>query len=88
MSEDKKIKHCVGAIIYTLEGKILLITSKKWNNGNVWLVPGGQMEAGETEEETLRREIREELNLELNTITKCGVCSVGFGSSRRRPISD
>lgn len=68
------IKHCVGPIIYTLDGKIFLMTSKKWGNGTLWIVPGGAIKkdkkgnSTETEEEALRREIREELRIELDHV--------------------
>lgn len=64
-----KIKKCVGPIIYNEEGKIFLMKSPKWNS---WIVPGGEIKEGETEEEALRREIREELGIELDEIRKVG----------------
>lgn len=64
-----KIKKCVGAIIYNKEGKIFLMKSPKWNS---WIVPGGEIKEDETEEEALRREIREELGIELDEIHRVG----------------
>jgi 8-oxo-dGTP pyrophosphatase MutT (NUDIX family) len=63
-------KHCAGAIIYDEAGRIFLMTSKKWSDGNVYLIPGGMIEEGETQEAALRREIREELGIELEDIVK------------------
>jgi len=64
-----KIKKCVGVVIYNDEGKIFLMASPKWKK---WLVPGGKIEEGETEEEALIREIKEEMNIELEEIFKFG----------------
>jgi 8-oxo-dGTP pyrophosphatase MutT (NUDIX family) len=63
------IKHCVGAVIYNSEGKIFLMTSPKWNG---YIVPGGKIEEGETEEQALIREIMEELNIKITDIKKVG----------------
>lgn len=64
-----KTKICVGPILYNNENKIFLMESPKWSK---WLVPGGKIEEGETEEEALRREIREELQIEITDIIKVG----------------
>ncbi len=84
MTEDKKIKRCVGPIIYNLEGKIFLMKSPKWRQGKdgkfgeVWTVPGGEIEKDdtgteiETPEQALKREIKEELGIELSHIEYIG----------------
>jgi len=57
----------VGALLYNKEGKIFLMTSPKWN---AYVVPGGHVEESESEKEALRREIREELGIEISNIEK------------------
>jgi len=64
-----KTKICVGPILYNDENKIFLMESPKWN---AWVIPGGKIEEGETEEEALRREIKEELGIEITDIVKVG----------------
>jgi ADP-ribose pyrophosphatase YjhB (NUDIX family) len=49
------------------DGKILLIQHREHASGRAyWLLPGGGMEDGETEEETVMREVREETHLEVH----------------------
>ncbi len=50
-------------IIYDKEKGILL--EKRTDNG-MWCVPGGALELGETLEEALRREVKEETSLEIS----------------------
>ena len=64
-----KTKRCVGAVIYNDEMKIFLMTSPKWN---CWVIPGGRIEDGESEEEALHREIKEELNINITNLVKVG----------------
>ncbi|MBU2053174.1 MAG: NUDIX domain-containing protein [Nanoarchaeota archaeon] len=64
-----KIKKCVGAIIHNNEGRIFLMTSPKWKG---WIIPGGEIESDETEEQSLKREILEELGIEIEDITRVG----------------
>ena len=57
----------VGGLIVAADGKILLVRSKKWSN--LYSVPGGKVEGGETLEAAFRREILEETGLKLGQVT-------------------
>ena len=53
-----------GAII--LNGQILLIKHSQYKDGvEYWILPGGGREEGETEEECVKREMKEETNLDV-----------------------
>lgn len=54
---------CVGAIIKDPEGRLLLIKRGHEPGKGLWSVPGGRIEAGETDAEALVREVREETGL-------------------------
>ena len=56
----------VGALIHDGSGNFLMIRTHKW--GNRWGIPGGKIERGETAEDALLREIREETNLEVDQV--------------------
>jgi nucleoside triphosphatase len=53
----------VGALIFNAEGKLFLMSSHKWKCK--WVVPGGHIELGERMEDALRREVKEETNLDI-----------------------
>jgi 8-oxo-dGTP diphosphatase len=53
-----------GAIVTDQEGRILLL-KHVFRVGSGWGIPGGFMEGGEQPEEAVRRELREEVGLEL-----------------------
>jgi nucleoside triphosphatase len=55
-----------GALILNDEDEIFLMKSPKWNGQ--WLVPGGKVEKGDTMQETVRKEVREETGLELDDL--------------------
>jgi 8-oxo-dGTP diphosphatase len=52
----------VGALIHS-EGKVLLIKRKFEPNKSKWSLPGGALETGESLEDGCKREVREELGL-------------------------
>ena len=56
----------VGALIVNGKGEILLVRSYKW--GTKYTVPGGHIELGERSETAVKREIREEVGLEVEPV--------------------
>lgn len=90
----KEIK--VVAAIIQKENKILATKRGYGEFINMWEFPGGKIEPGETKEEALIREIKEELNIEINVdkfaidieyqypnfylFMSCFMCSIKEGS--------
>ncbi|HIR62168.1 MAG TPA: (deoxy)nucleoside triphosphate pyrophosphohydrolase [Candidatus Coprenecus avistercoris] len=63
--ENKRRIEVVAAVIH--DGGRILATQRGYGEfKDKWEFPGGKMEAGESREEALRREIREELDTEIN----------------------
>jgi len=60
----------VAALVTNNEGKILLVNSP-WRG---WEYPGGLIEPGETFQEALHREIREEAGVEVEITGFVGIC--------------
>jgi nucleoside triphosphatase len=56
----------VGALIVNGEGKILLTKSHKWFDK--YTLPGGHIEVGETMEEAVKREVKEEVGLDVEVV--------------------
>ena len=56
-----------GAVIQNEEGKVLLL-KHTFRSGSGWGLPGGFLEGGEQPVEGLRRELREEIGLELERV--------------------
>lgn len=77
--ESKKLKPGkdfigvgVGAVILR-DSKILLLLRKKAPESGCWTIPGGKVEFGETVEEAILREVKEEINAEGKIIAPLGV---------------
>lgn len=66
--EEKREKSC-GALVHRRGEKGLEILLIQHKNGGHWAFPKGHVEKKETEEETARREIREETGLKVDLDT-------------------
>ncbi|MCL4353916.1 NUDIX domain-containing protein [Patescibacteria group bacterium] len=66
----------VGAAIFNPEGKLLLTLrgQKARNEKGKWELPGGGVNIKETFEQALRREIKEELDIEIKILELLGIC--------------
>jgi len=61
----------VGAVIEDEAGRILLVKHRPERGGfwqGKWICPGGKLELGETIEEGIKREVREETQLEIDLV--------------------
>ena len=58
-----RVVACVGAVIKDDAGRLLLIKRGHDPGKGLWSLPGGRVEAGESDEEAVVREVREETGL-------------------------
>lgn len=70
-----RINKRVGAVIYKAN-KVLLVHRFK-NEGEYWVLPGGGVEEGESLDQALQREVREETGLDLIESELLGVSNDG-----------
>jgi phosphoglycolate phosphatase-like HAD superfamily hydrolase/ADP-ribose pyrophosphatase YjhB (NUDIX family) len=56
----------VGALVFNDCGEALMVRTQKWSG--LWGIPGGKIKFGETSPEALRREIKEETDLDIAEI--------------------
>lgn len=67
MSAEKPEAGC-GAAICDAEGRLLLIQRLRQPEAGAWGLPGGKIDFGEPAKETARREIAEELGIEIEIL--------------------
>lgn len=66
----------VGAAIFDKDGKLFIAKrgKKARNERDKWEIPGGSVEFGETFEQAIKREIKEELDIEIEVLELLGIC--------------
>ena len=60
-----------GAVIFDRDGRVLLARQSYGHRG--WELPGGGRQPRESLEQAVRRELREEIGVELTSVKLCGV---------------
>ncbi|MCA9328613.1 NUDIX hydrolase [Candidatus Saccharibacteria bacterium] len=60
-------RDIVGAFIFSSDGKMLLGKSSRKTYEGTWIIPGGGVDNGETKLQALKRELLEELDLDIST---------------------
>jgi 8-oxo-dGTP pyrophosphatase MutT (NUDIX family) len=64
MTSHRLQRYAVRAVVLTPEREVLLMRTRPMTRPPYWLTPGGGVEPGESDEQALRRELREELGLD------------------------
>jgi 8-oxo-dGTP diphosphatase len=72
-SVEAGLTWAVGAVVTDDAGRVLLV-----REDDQWLAPGGKVESGETHQEAVRREVREETGVEVAVGDIVAVTEVGF----------
>ena len=65
-SEQTYPEAIVGALVVNAEGNLLLVKSHKWRD--LYGLPGGHVELGETMTDAVRREVKEETDLDVDQV--------------------
>ncbi len=71
--DPKRLRRATAcAVTFNAEGRVLL--HRRTDNGR-WCLPGGAIEAGETAEQSIVREVREETGYDVTVVRLTGVYS-------------
>ena len=72
--------QCVGAVILRNSDELLLVLRANEPSAGLWSIPGGRIEAGETDAEALVREVLEETGLAVTVGALLGTETFGAGT--------
>jgi len=61
--DPTRVVPCVGAVVHDDHGRLLLVRRGREPHRGRWSLPGGRVEPGESPEQAIEREVREETAL-------------------------
>ena len=70
---------CVGAVVVDAAGRLLLIRRGHAPHAGLWSLPGGRVEAGETTEQAVRREVLQQTGLSVRSGAVAGRVRIPAG---------
>lgn len=80
-------RDCVAALIFSKDGKLFQGKKDPTNGGvysnDFWHIPGGGIDKGETPEEAINREIKEETGIDVSKYEKKIIDDKGKGESEK-----
>ena len=63
---------CIGAVVFDEQGRLLLVKRANPPAQGKWSLPGGRLKSGETSEDGVVREVREETGLDVKVVREVG----------------
>lgn len=79
---------CVGAVVFDDAGRLLLIRRAHAPAAGQWSIPGGRVEPGESHEQAVVREVREETGLRVTIVREVGMVYRDLPTGDRYAIRD
>jgi ADP-ribose pyrophosphatase YjhB (NUDIX family) len=75
-----RVVACVGAVVHDEAGRLLLVRRGHEPHRGRWTLPGGRVETGETTEQAVVREVREETGLDVHVGRVAGRVRIPAGA--------
>lgn len=72
----KRRVPCVGAVVHHDDGRLLVVRRAREPGAGRWSVPGGRVEAGESDHDAVRREVLEETGLHVTVGLRVGTVAL------------
>jgi 8-oxo-dGTP diphosphatase len=74
-AEPRRIE-AAGAVVVDAQGRVLVVRRGRPPSAGEWTLPGGRVEAGESSEEAVLRELREETAIDGRIVASLGVVEI------------